>query len=229
VTREKLRARKQQVVRDAIHDAGIRLFAVKGFDQTTVDEIAEAAGISRRSFFHYYASKDDLLSQGFAEYTAALVDALRACPTTLSAVKVLHETVLGGIKFVAVQSHLRQVLEIASASKAARQAYGSRSIDVEDSLTAAYAQHLKRSLRSGDEPELLAHLTMLVMRVSISRWFIGEYQDLSTSAKHVLTNLTRLTKNEADSVRTRIKALDSPKLVNSSNSSRTSQPRRQKS
>jgi AcrR family transcriptional regulator len=56
VTREKLQARKQQVVRDAIHDAAIGLFAVKGFDKTTVDEIAEAAGISRRSFFNYYVS-----------------------------------------------------------------------------------------------------------------------------------------------------------------------------
>ncbi|MCB8835744.1 TetR/AcrR family transcriptional regulator, partial [Escherichia coli] len=42
-------------------DAGVRLFIEKGFDGTTVDEVAAAAGISRRTFFHYFDSKDDIL------------------------------------------------------------------------------------------------------------------------------------------------------------------------
>ena len=77
MTRVKLQARKQQVVREAIHDAAIGLFAVNGFDQTTVDEVAEAAGISRRSFFHYFVSKYDLLAQDTVKYGAALVEAVK--------------------------------------------------------------------------------------------------------------------------------------------------------
>src|SRR5437899_1533793 len=49
-----LQARKQRLVRDAIWDAAIDLFAQEGFDETTVDDIARAAGVSRRSFFRYF-------------------------------------------------------------------------------------------------------------------------------------------------------------------------------
>lgn len=44
-----------------ITDAGVCLFIEKGFEGATVEEIAAAAGISRRTFFHYFESKDDIL------------------------------------------------------------------------------------------------------------------------------------------------------------------------
>src|SRR5438034_1129540 len=59
-----LLARKQQLVRDVIWDAAIDLFTEKGFDETTVDDIAQTAGVSRRSFFRYFSSKSDLLALG---------------------------------------------------------------------------------------------------------------------------------------------------------------------
>src|SRR5580704_3163592 len=53
VTKATLQVRKQQLVRGAIYEAAIELFGKKGFDQTTVEEVAQAAGVSRRSFFRY--------------------------------------------------------------------------------------------------------------------------------------------------------------------------------
>jgi TetR/AcrR family transcriptional regulator, regulator of mycofactocin system len=60
---ELLFKRKQQLVRDAIWDAAIDLFAAKGFDKVTVDNIAAAADVSQRTFFRYFASKNDLMSK----------------------------------------------------------------------------------------------------------------------------------------------------------------------
>src|ERR1022692_4783948 len=56
------RARKQQAVREIIWEAAIDLFEQKGYDETTVDEVAQAAGISQRSFFRYFATKGDLMA-----------------------------------------------------------------------------------------------------------------------------------------------------------------------
>jgi AcrR family transcriptional regulator len=56
-----LRARKHRQTRQRIADAGLRLFLKNGFDATTLDAIAEAADISRRTFFHYFESKEAIL------------------------------------------------------------------------------------------------------------------------------------------------------------------------
>ncbi len=47
--------------KDAIREAAIRLFAAKGFDQTSLREVADAVGITKASLYYHYASKVDLL------------------------------------------------------------------------------------------------------------------------------------------------------------------------
>jgi AcrR family transcriptional regulator len=54
-----LRRRARDAVRAEIAETAFQLFTQRGFDQTTVDDIAAAAGLSRRSFFRYFASKED--------------------------------------------------------------------------------------------------------------------------------------------------------------------------
>ena len=56
-----LRARKQQQTRRDLISAAMRLFERKGYEQTTVAEIAAAAGVSTKTFFNYFASKDEVL------------------------------------------------------------------------------------------------------------------------------------------------------------------------
>ncbi|WIN00837.1 TetR family transcriptional regulator [Actinoplanes oblitus] len=72
--------RKRQLVAAEITEVALQLCAVKGFDTTTVDEIVEAAGISRRTFFRYFASKEDVAIQLLASLGADMCDELRSRP-----------------------------------------------------------------------------------------------------------------------------------------------------
>jgi AcrR family transcriptional regulator len=56
-----LRERKRRLTLDRIAEAGLKLFAENGYEATTLDAIAAASGISRRTFFSYLKSKEDVL------------------------------------------------------------------------------------------------------------------------------------------------------------------------
>jgi AcrR family transcriptional regulator len=73
---EGLRARKKRATRDAIAASARRLFAERGFDAVTVAEVAAAAGVSEKTVFNYFATKEDLVFAGgqtrLAELQAAI-------------------------------------------------------------------------------------------------------------------------------------------------------------
>jgi AcrR family transcriptional regulator len=74
------RDRKKNETREALRDAAHRLFAEKGFAGTTIDDITEAANVSRRTFFRYYDSKDDLLRGDVSDMLPVMLAALRSRP-----------------------------------------------------------------------------------------------------------------------------------------------------
>jgi AcrR family transcriptional regulator len=191
-TIQSLRIRKQQVVRDAIFEAAIELFALKGFDETTVEEVAEAAGVSRRSFFRYFASKDDLLAQNVVHYGSALIAAIGGCAPGSTPLEIVRETVLSVAEQTVSHPRTRQVIEISERSASARQAHLSRLMEVEDHVAAAFAGRLKSGSKYDLKPRLLSSLTLSVMNIAIMAWYRGDYPDLGTAAKQAFSNLTRI-------------------------------------
>src|ERR1700743_1245296 len=75
-----LRSRARENGRVQIAEVAFKVFAERGFDQVTATEVAEAAGISRASFFRYFESKEDAVFVAQEEMGVNVAAALRARP-----------------------------------------------------------------------------------------------------------------------------------------------------
>jgi AcrR family transcriptional regulator len=143
-----LRERKKQRTREAIVDAALRLFEERGFDQTTIADIAEAADIAPRTFFGYFPSKEDVV---FADFQMTL-DGLSARlgdrsedETAIDAIRAWIEGRLEGMDLVDDRERCRKRLIGESEALAAHnRALMGR---VEELL----AEHIARDL--GDRPD----------------------------------------------------------------------------
>ncbi|MGE0029084.1 MAG: TetR/AcrR family transcriptional regulator [Thermoleophilia bacterium] len=75
-----LRERKKAQTRRAISDVATRLFMERGFEAVTVAEVAEAAGVSIKTVFNYFGSKEELFLDREAEVRTAIVAAVAGRP-----------------------------------------------------------------------------------------------------------------------------------------------------
>jgi TetR/AcrR family transcriptional regulator, regulator of mycofactocin system len=75
--------RKRITSRAELEQAAFGLFAANGFEQTTVDQIAAAAGIGRRTFFRYFPSKNDVPWGAFEDELERMRVRLKACPAQI--------------------------------------------------------------------------------------------------------------------------------------------------
>ena len=73
--------RKRRLVREELTEAALSLIAVEGYEHMTIERISDAAGMSRRTFFRYFQSKEDLIVEFLGDVGRWLVEALAARPT----------------------------------------------------------------------------------------------------------------------------------------------------
>ncbi|MES9537867.1 MULTISPECIES: TetR/AcrR family transcriptional regulator [unclassified Actinomadura] len=75
-----LRERKKEATRRALHEAAVRLAVEHGLDEVTVEAIADAAGVSRRTFSNYFAGKEDALLYGDEQRMRAILETFASRP-----------------------------------------------------------------------------------------------------------------------------------------------------
>lgn len=95
-----LRERKKQATRQLISNVATGLFVERGFEEVTVAEIAEAAGVSKMTVFNYFPRKEDLFLDRHADRLRELTEVVRDRPAGTSAVTALrrhqHELLASG-------------------------------------------------------------------------------------------------------------------------------------
>jgi AcrR family transcriptional regulator len=92
-----LRDHARDAVRGVVMRQAWLLFSRQGFEATTIDQIAAAAGMSRRTFFRYFTGKDELVLARLVESGESVVDALRERPTDEPVWTSLRRAFDGGV------------------------------------------------------------------------------------------------------------------------------------
>lgn len=92
------RERKKRQTRDALVHAALALFIAKGYEQTAVREITDAVDVSERTFFRYFANKEDLALSFAKDHTDALIRELTARPLTESPLVALRNALHAAIE-----------------------------------------------------------------------------------------------------------------------------------
>ena len=168
------------------------LFAEKGFDETTIDDIARLADVSRRSFFRYFSSKSDLMGQGMVSYAEALTRIIQSLPPGLSPFEVVRATVLKFVSGAAAYPRTRKIMAVVAKYPEAREAQLSRMADVEAKVALALSDCFGDTRRDELVPRLLAGLTLTLIDVTLRQWFEANQPDISITADQVLLTLGEL-------------------------------------
>ncbi|HWT94875.1 MAG TPA: TetR family transcriptional regulator [Solirubrobacteraceae bacterium] len=121
---EGLRERKKQRTREAIIDAAMRLFAERGFDHTTIADIAAEADIAPRTFFAYFPAKEDVvfadIAERFSDFRARLLDRREPGETALDALRSWIDELITTVGLAEKRHECRQDLIAANPAIAAR-------------------------------------------------------------------------------------------------------------
>ena len=92
-----LRERKKAVTRRRLMTTALRLFEERGYDETTVEEIAAAADVAPRTFFRYFPTKVDVLFGDHQELVAMIRAALAARPEDEPVARTVRRAMLEGV------------------------------------------------------------------------------------------------------------------------------------
>src|SRR5947208_9266691 len=88
-----------------LQEAALALYGERGYEETTVAEIAERAGLTKRTFFRYFADKREVLFSGSAQLQQLIVDAVVAAPATASPL----DAVAAGLDAAAARFDMREL------------------------------------------------------------------------------------------------------------------------
>lgn len=178
---EGLRERKRRQTFQRIADGGLELFLAKGYTATTIDEIAAMAGISRRTFFHYFKSKDDILLAHLGGYADTLRVVVAEHSAAGAPIDVAREALL---KFSATTPPARAmaIARVMGESEALRAREAVSYQQLEKSLYAGLCEIWPKEARH-DCLRLVAMVSIGAMRLAVDKWL--QHDSEQSLATHI--------------------------------------------
>jgi AcrR family transcriptional regulator len=174
-----LMQRKQEVVRDALASAAEDLFLARGFEKTTVEQIARTAGVSRRTFFRYFESKEDVLAEHAERFGERLYAALAARPPAEPPLPAIRNSLVPALEAgIADGDVLRCTIRLLRETNSLRRVVLARRNRLEERVAALMARRLGADA-TDNTPMLLAFLTRALLDTAFNAWYDHETDDVA--------------------------------------------------
>lgn len=165
-----VRARARQALRAEVTAQALGLFSERGFGAVTADEIAEAVGVSRRTLFRLFATKEDIVVAAFDNLGDAALAALRERPSEEPPWQVLRDALgAAAAKLEERPATFFELHEVIAQTPALRR----RLLEQRDGWRAAFAEELatrNAATRNELTCELLATAAMSAFDVATEAW-----------------------------------------------------------
>ena len=189
---ETLRERKKQRTREALLRTALELFTSQGYEDTTVDDIADAVDVSQRTFFRYFAGKEEA-ALALQEMTVAhFLQAVRERPPHEAPMQALRQAVLEGwdtlndvVEAVAPVELFLRMYQVIESTPVLLAAHLRRSVEIEEEIARILAEREGVDIEADPRPRLAVAVFGGVMRLTERQWSTGE--DFSLDAMRTLT------------------------------------------
>ncbi|MEU4272215.1 TetR family transcriptional regulator [Streptomyces sp. NPDC026092] len=187
-----LRERKKQRTRNALLRVALELFTTQGYEQTTVDEIADAVEVSQRTFFRYFASKEEVAFAVQQTVEERFVQALAERPPEEGPLDALRNAVLSAwdsigeaiMEVVPVELYLR-TFQMIESTPSLLATHLRRSMEMEEAVARLVAAREGVDVDGDPRPRIVVAAFSGVMRVTGQLW--GRGTDLSLEGIRALT------------------------------------------
>jgi AcrR family transcriptional regulator len=162
-----LRERKKQATREALRAAALRLAVERGPDQVRVEDIAEAAGVSPRTYNNYFASREQaIVSAVTADREARIAAAVAARPAGVRLADAVTEAVVE--QYTNAGERQAEALLLITTRTALRDAFLDTTADIEPPLTPVIAERLGDA--GAHTARVLAASVAAAVRIALEGW-----------------------------------------------------------
>lgn len=209
-SRPSIRERKRQVVRDALHQAAMKLLRQRDYDDVTVDDIAREAGVSRRTFFHTFETKEDAILRNVEDMGHVMAQLLSIRPKDEPPIESFRQIAGPALKtFMVDPKTARERVRLVRDTPALRARQLKQMDDWVGSLAEVYAQRMGLPSPQG-LPRLIARICVGTLDAAMLEW---SYQEKDPPEKFLIRTFANLGKVLAEPPRKTAKKKAAPKRV----------------
>lgn len=164
------RERKKRATRTALSEAALRLSVERGVDNVTVEQIADAADVSLRTFFNYFSSKEEAVVAGDVATAESIVEVFRERPAGESVLEALRHAVQAVVRDHYADRDRAEQIRALRLTPSLLPHHLAAFVDQERALAAAVAQRAGSDVDRDVYPALVAATAMAGLRVAVQRW-----------------------------------------------------------